>query len=124
MAKPDLGGKHQCQNCGTKFFDLRKDPITCPKCGTVFQPVALSRTAARAAAAATSDDDDDAPADASAELVSLEDAETGEEKVVVAADDDVEIEEAADDTFLEEEEEGSDDVSDLIDGDIEDDEER
>ena len=40
-------------------------------------------------------------------------------------DDDAEIEdEAADDTFLEEEEDGNDNVSDLIDGDIESDEER
>jgi hypothetical protein len=44
----------------------------------------------------------------------------------VAGDDDVEIEdEPADDTFLEEEEEdGADDVTGLIDGEIEDDEER
>lgn len=123
MAKPELGGKHQCQNCGTKFFDMNKDPIVCPKCGTVYQPVALSRTASRAAAPETGDDED-TPADTGAELVSLEDAEAGEEKAVAASDDDVEIDEAADDTFLEEEEEGSDDVSDLIDNDIEDDEER
>ena len=123
MAKTELGGKHQCQNCGTKFFDMNKDPITCPKCGTVFQPVALARTAARAAPARVVDDDEVVP-DSAVELVSLEDAEPGEEKAAVASDEDVEIDETADDTFLEEEEEGSDDVSDLIDGDIEDDEER
>jgi len=43
----------------------------------------------------------------------------------VVDDDDTEIEdEPADDTFLEEEEDGDDDVSDLIDGEIETDEER
>ncbi len=117
MAKPELGNKHQCQNCGTRFFDLNKNPITCPKCGTIFQATPLSRAAQRAAAA----DDDEPDAVATPELVSLEDADADAEKIAVAADDDVEIE-VADDTFLEEEEE-SDDVVDLIDGDPEDDEE-
>ena len=120
MAKPDLGMKRQCQSCGAKFFDLSRDPILCPKCGTTFQPVALSRAPARAAPT-----DDDSEADTgNVELVSLEDADAADEKVVVAADDDIEIEDdAADETFLEEEEGDSDDVADLIDGDIEDDEE-
>jgi hypothetical protein len=58
-----------------------------------------------------------------AELVPLEEADAGEDKVVVVADDDVEIE-PADDPFLEEEEEDSDDVGDLIDGEIGEEEER
>ena len=44
---PELGSKHQCQNCGAKFFDLNKDPIVCPKCGTVFQGAARVRAAAK-----------------------------------------------------------------------------
>ena len=36
VAKVELGTKRQCQNCGAKFFDLNKDPIICPKCGTIF----------------------------------------------------------------------------------------
>ena len=121
MAKPDLGMKRQCQSCGAKFFDMARDPIVCPKCGTTFQPVALSRAPARAVTAA----DDDSDADTgNVELVSLEDADAGDDKVVVAADDDIEIEDdVADETFLEEEEGDADDVADLIDGDIEDDEE-
>ncbi len=122
VAKPDLGLKRQCPNCGTKFFDLGKNPAVCPKCGTVIQGASVARAAARGAVV----DDDEPEVEAGAELISLEDVEVAEEKAVVAADDEVEIEdEAADDTFLEEEEEdGSDDVSDLIDGDLEDDEER
>ena len=27
------GQKHQCVRCGTKFYDLNKIPVTCPKCG-------------------------------------------------------------------------------------------
>ncbi len=30
---PDLGFKHTCFRCGTKFYDLRKTPVHCPKCG-------------------------------------------------------------------------------------------
>jgi len=30
---PELGQKHECFRCGTKFYDLRKNPVLCPKCG-------------------------------------------------------------------------------------------
>ena len=33
MAKEEWGIKHTCPDCGTKFYDLRKDPIICPNCG-------------------------------------------------------------------------------------------
>ena len=125
MAKPELGAKRQCQNCGTKFFDLNRDPINCPKCGAVFQALPIARAPTRPGAAAAVRDEGELEADpAGAELVSLEDAEAGE-KVEAAAEDDLEVDDApADDaTFLEEEEEGDDNVEDLIDGDLEQDEE-
>lgn len=122
MAKVELGAKRQCQNCGAKFFDLNKDPIVCPKCGTIFQG-----TAARVQRAAQKEEPEEveAAAPAGVELVSLEEADAGEEKVAAAADEDIEVEddEAAADTFLEEEEEDDDDVAALIDGDIANDEE-
>ena len=122
MAKPELGAKRQCQNCGTKFFDMSRDPIICPKCGTVFQALPAARTA-RPVPASREDAEVETP-DAGAELVPLEEAEAGG-KVEVAAEDEIEAEDdvPADDTFLEEEEEEDDDVADLIDGDIESDEE-
>lgn len=119
MAKPELGNKHHCQNCGTRFFDLNKSPVTCPKCGTVSQAAPLPR-AVHGAAPADEEDTEAAPA---AELVSLEEADAGDDKAAAAADDEVEIE-PADDPFLEEEEEDSDDVGDLIDGEIGEEEER
>lgn len=33
MAGKDLGNKHNCWKCGTKFYDLRKPAPICPKCG-------------------------------------------------------------------------------------------
>ena len=125
MAKPDLGNKHQCQNCGAKFFDLNKDPIVCPKCGTVFQ----GAPRARAAAKAEEEEDTEVATPAGVDVVSLDEVEASEEKAAAEpVGDDIEVEEdaddeAADDPFLEEEEEDDDDVADLIDGDIAPDEE-
>ena len=34
MNKDKLGNKHLCSNCGTKFFDLKKEIPECPNCGT------------------------------------------------------------------------------------------
>jgi uncharacterized protein (TIGR02300 family) len=125
LAKLELGSKHQCQNCGAKFFDLNKDPIVCPKCGTVFQSVAAR---ARPAAKAEEEEDTEVATPAGVEVVSLDEVEAGEEKAAEPAVDDIDVEEdaeddAADDPFLEEEEEDDDDVSNLIDGDIAPDEE-
>lgn len=33
MAKPELGTKRVCQSCGARFYDLGRDPASCPKCG-------------------------------------------------------------------------------------------
>lgn len=34
----DLGKKRRCAECEAAFYDLNRDPITCPKCGAVHQP--------------------------------------------------------------------------------------
>ena len=128
MAKPDLGVKRQCANCGIKFFDLGKNPITCPKCGTLFE-VASAAPPSRASRAAPANDEETETEDA-AETVSLEDADqTDDGKVKAAAPDEEDTDDSDDDTatdddtFLEEEEDDGD-VSDLVDGDREDDDER
>jgi len=38
--RPEIGTKRVCLNCGTRFYDLRRVPPTCPKCGTEFIVVA------------------------------------------------------------------------------------
>ena len=128
MAKPELGLKRACMNCGAKFYDLNRDPAVCPKCGTPMQASAVTRVAppvaARAKPAAVEEEPEIETA-GGPEMVSLEDVEAAEGGKDVAVDDiDLGEEPAAeDDTFLEEEEEGEDDVTGFIDGDIEDDEE-
>ena len=44
MAKPDLGEKRACPECGSKFYDLNKNPALCPKCGHSFDPALLDDT--------------------------------------------------------------------------------
>ena len=121
MAKPELGAKRQCQACGAKFFDLNKDPIICPKCGTAFQGAARARVAMK-----EDEEDVELSTPAGVDVVSLDEVEASEEKVAETAVEDIDVEDEADaedDSFLEEEEEDDDDVSNLIDGDIAPDEE-
>ncbi len=122
MAKPELGAKRQCQACGAKFFDLNKDPIICPKCGTVFQGAARTRVAAK-----EDEEETELATPPGVDVVSLDEVEAGEEKAVEVAVDGIDVEDDAaeteDDSFLEEEEEDDDDVTNLIDGDIAPDEE-
>jgi uncharacterized protein (TIGR02300 family) len=123
VAKPELGIKRVCPVTGRKFYDLNRDPIVSPYTGqayprTFFEP--------QAKAEAPADDEEEAETGA-VELVALEEADGAEGAAKEPAGEDVVEEEIAagdeDDTFLEEDEEEDDDVSDLIDGDIADDEE-
>jgi uncharacterized protein (TIGR02300 family) len=120
VAKPELGAKRHCQSCATKFYDLNKSPILCPKCGTVFQVVALSRAPARV------EEEESEVEKEGVETISLDEVEESENAAeAIDVEDDVELDDAAadDDTFLEEEEGEDDDVTGLIDGDIESDDE-
>ena len=136
MAKPELGTKRLCGNCGAKFYDLSKDPIVCPKCHTVLELAAVSSrsrpdSAAARAVAPVPEEETVAPETAEAEFVSLEDADaeaqgkkTADGEAVEGAEDEVELEdEGLDDAaFIEEQEEGDEDVTDII-GDVDDEEE-
>lgn len=132
MAKPELGTKRLCASCGAKFYDLSKDPIVCPKCGTVYEvtlPVAPRGGRSDAARMAT---ETELPETTEAEFVSLEEADaeaSGGKKVPVGediadVDEDVDLDESLDDaTFIAEDEEEDTDVSEILGGDIEDEEE-
>ena len=122
VAKPELGAKRQCQSCGTKFFDLNRDPIVCPKCGTVFQGAVVR---AERVSAKDEEADEEAVAPAGVEIVSLDEVEASEEKAAEVVVDEIDVDDDGpeDDAFLEEEEEDEDDVTALIDGEIAPDEE-
>lgn len=40
VVDPKLGTKRICESCGAKFYDLNKAPVTCPKCGHTYDPMA------------------------------------------------------------------------------------
>jgi uncharacterized protein (TIGR02300 family) len=44
VVKVEWGLKRICPNCGTRYYDFRKDPPTCPACGTVYDPEALLKS--------------------------------------------------------------------------------
>ena len=79
MAKPELGTKRLCANCGAKFYDLNKDPIHCPKCGAVYEVVVATRPARLGAAPgparAPVPEEAPAPEPQEVETVSLEEAD-------------------------------------------------
>jgi uncharacterized protein (TIGR02300 family) len=138
VAKPELGTKRVCPDTGRKFYDLNKDPVISPYTGKVVPvetPVARSRPEpvqpVPAPVAAAPVEEVAVPEPAEAELVSLEeaDAEAQGAKAPVATtepdiEEEVEIDETLDDAaFIEEQEEEDADVTNIIGGDIEDEEE-
>jgi uncharacterized protein (TIGR02300 family) len=43
MPAKDLGTKHTCIKCGTKFYDMKKPEPICPKCGADQRQAAPSK---------------------------------------------------------------------------------
>jgi uncharacterized protein (TIGR02300 family) len=113
VVKPELGTKRACPSCHSRFYDLRRDPIVCPKCGVSFTAEAVLPSKAEHAAPKPQPVAQAVPAETEdVELVSLEEIKEVEgEEDETAGIEDVEIEEeaevGAEDTFLEEEEEGA-----------------
>jgi uncharacterized protein (TIGR02300 family) len=126
VARPELGTKRVCPTTGRKFYDLNRDPIVSPYTGQVLPRSSLEPMPKTGAPAPVADEDEEElETPAGPEVISLEEAAASED-ADATAEDEVAIEDddaATDDAFLEEEEEEGGDVSDLIDGDIEDEEE-
>jgi len=129
VAKPELGTKRVCPTTGRKFYDLNKDPVISPYTGAVVPIEAPAPTRggrAEAARAAVIPEEVEVAEVPEAEFVSLEEADAEAEggAKVTAGDEDVEVDETLDDAaFIVPEEEEEDDVTDIIGGDIEDEEE-
>ena len=120
--KAERGTKRTCQNpeCGSRFYDLNRDPITCPVCSTRLRARRFARggggrrrpsaeegarkPAKKPAYAVESAKPEDAPeAEGEEALVAVE----GEEEPAAADEDE---------TFLEEEEEDGSDMTGIIGG--------
>ena len=110
--KQARGTKRTCKSdeCGARFYDLNRDPIACPICGSIYViasgPVGVlfkDEEKAQRKVKKEAVKDEDAVADAEDEI---EDIET---------DDDA-VEDEADDTFLEDEEEDGGDMTNIVGG--------
>jgi len=142
VAKPELGTKRLCASCGAKFYDLNKDPIHCPKCGAVYEVVVARPTRPEPPAPAVAAQRPPAPAEEVAapepqevETVSLEEADAEAQGATAkkaaptepaeAEGEEVEMDESLDDddTFIEEQDEEDADVTDIIGGERENEEE-
>src|SRR5262250_479857 len=44
VAKPEWGTKRICPSCGTRYYDLLREPVICPKCGTPYDPEAFLKS--------------------------------------------------------------------------------
>lgn len=124
VARPELGTKRLCPNCGAKYYDLNHDPITCPKCNALF---ATGAVAAIRPETAKEEEEDDDTVDTETDdvvLVPLEEAEDDtdtdddddDDVAVVAptidADDDALIDDDDDDEEMSEVVRASDDDDD------------
>jgi uncharacterized protein (TIGR02300 family) len=137
VAKAELGTKRVCPETGRKFYDLNKDPVISPYTGKlvpVETPVSRARPEAAPAAprpAPAPVEETAAPEPQEAEFVSLEEADAEAQGAKAPGgpaepdlEEEVEIDETLDDsTFIEEQEEEDADVTDIIGGDIENEEE-
>jgi len=113
----ERGTKRQCLYCGTKFYDLNRDPILCPSCGKVFVLTA-AKTPVRAVAEKKDEEEievvDKAAVEAGAEVISLDDAEEEEEGDDIPDVEDVEVDDELGgddaDVFLEDDDDDDDDI--------------
>lgn len=113
MANSKWGTKRMCLSCGQRFYDMRRNPISCPSCDAPFELKSPTRTRRQRAPAqpevaapppepiAAAKDSADAPAeDAEVAVVEGENAVTDvetEEKSAETIEDPLEMGEDEDD---------------------------
>jgi uncharacterized protein (TIGR02300 family) len=125
VANPELGTKRVDPVTGRKFYDLNKDPVVSPYTGQSYPRAFFEPQPKSARPSVEEEEEKEVEAKNAPEFVPLAEADAADPTKDLPGDD-IEIEDDGgeeDDTFLEEEEEDDGNVSDLIDGDIENDEE-
>ena len=96
MAKLEWGTKRICPSCGARYYDLQRDPVTCPKCSTPFDPEAFLRARRARPAAPVEKELEPVVADeidGDLETAEVEAAEDEEEEAGVALEEGEEEEE-------------------------------
>lgn len=121
--KAERGTKRTCQNseCGSRFYDLNRDPIVCPVCQAEYQidasPLTVSAAASAAAERAAQRKAPKKPA-YPVEPAKTEEAPEaeGDDFAVIEGDEEEPAGAEEDETFLEAEEEDGTDMSNIIGG--------
>lgn len=110
--KAERGTKRTCQNpeCGSRFYDLNRDPIVCPICQSAYKVDAPPAEAV----AATSTQETRAPKRPAPEPEALMEGDEDALPAIEGEDEAVAGEE--DETFLEPEEEDGSDMTNIIGG--------
>ncbi len=117
MAKAEWGTKRVCPKCGTKFYDMKNEPIVCVSCGQTFEPesVLKSKQSAGHAEIVAAKNKADAKAAAAAAKAAKE-AEDDDDDLL--DDDDIDLEDIDDDDIdddLLDDDDDDDDVTAVID---------
>lgn len=112
VAKAEWGTKRVCQECGAKFYDMRRAEIICPKCEAVFE---LVQPKAKKAPAAPKPATEEKPKPAEPEVATTESDD--EEEAIVEDEDLIEDFEDDDEDVEDDEEDIIEDTSDLGDDD-------
>lgn len=107
VVKPEWGVKRTCHSCGAKFYDLKRDPIVCPKCGTTFD----FETALKSRKVRTVADAKPVPAKAKAKARPVKDEDTDALEDIEDIED---VEDVDDDDVLAEEEDADDTLDDVV----------
>jgi uncharacterized protein (TIGR02300 family) len=112
--KAERGTKRTCRNpdCGSRFYDLNRDPIVCPICQSVFE---LAAVPAAAGAGAVQESPRASPRKVAPEPV-VAPAEGDEDALPPIEDDEETPAGEEDETFLEAEEEDGSDMTNIIGG--------
>lgn len=95
MPKEEWGLKRVCPSCASRFYDLQRDPMTCPSCGASFSVESLTAGKPRAARMEKAKPET-ADADDEVEVI-----DTGDDVIDTDADDDI-LEDDDDSVDLEE----------------------
>src|SRR5215831_13008891 len=92
VAKPEWGTKRICPSCGTRYYDLMREPVICPKCDTSFDPEAfLKSRRARPVAPVEKELEPVGADELDAELETEEETEIAEEEEEEAEEEDEEL---------------------------------
>jgi len=114
LANEKLGVKRTCPKCGTRFYDLNREPITCISCGVSFEPEVILKPRRPVAV-----EEEKKPEKPKAKPAKPKDDEDDLDDDLLDGDDDDEDDDDLDDVLDIDEDDDEDDLSSDIDIDVE-----